>query len=169
MLDHLLGDGREVYQTHKEDDGVGCPGLRYADLGPIDRVHAMTGDKCHGGSVVAMRQRNAGIRGQAERRGYAGNNFEGNVRRGQSLNFLAAAPENEWIAALEADDGAALLRAIHHQRADFLLRHFMPGTFFADVDALGVRGRIFEQLLAGEAVVEHAIGARKRVAAFDGD
>ena len=43
--------------------------------------------------------------------------------RGQRLRLLAAAAEDERVAALEPDDAAPGARALDHQRLDLLLRH----------------------------------------------
>ncbi|MCX6624983.1 MAG: hypothetical protein NTY38_28770, partial [Acidobacteria bacterium] len=84
-----------------------------------------------------MSERDAGISGDAERRGYARNHFEGDAGGRERFHLLAAAAEDEGIAALEADDGLPLARLFDQHGGDLLLRKCVRGALLAHVDALG--------------------------------
>ena len=72
-------------------------------LDPVpDLVTVPSGPLAGGLRVVAMGQRKAGVGSAAGGGGDAGNDFEGNAGGGQRLQFLAAAPEDEGVAALQA-------------------------------------------------------------------
>ena len=71
-----------------------------ADLVPIDLANGVAGHEGDGGGVVAMRERDAGVRGDAERRGDAGDDFERDAGIGERLGLFSAAAEEERIAAL---------------------------------------------------------------------
>ena len=80
--------------------------------------------------------------------------------RRERLGFLAAAPENVRIAALEPHDAFAFARPGHEQRGDFLLRH---GHVFAAGDKFGGWRRQPEQVGIYERVVEHHVGAPEQL------
>ena len=56
----------------------------------------------------------------------AGHDIDGNIGRLAGRDLLGRASENQWIAALEANDALALLRQAHHQAVDVLLRTGRP-------------------------------------------
>ena len=64
--------------------------------------------------------------------------------RAAMQRFLAAAPEHERIAALQAAHAFALKRAGDEQFVDFLLRQSMARGFFADENHLGVRPAVLQ-------------------------
>ena len=68
----------------------------------------MAGDEDAGLGVVPVGERNAGIGRATRRRGHAGTDLEGNAVRGELFDLLAAAPENEGVAALQPQDALAL-------------------------------------------------------------
>ena len=116
-----------------------------------------------------MRERHAGVGGDAQRRGDAGDDFEGDAGIGQRFGLFAAASEDERIAALEPDHGEAAARALDQHGADLFLGEGVGGFLLADVEALGVgRGEI-EQGVGGEVVEEDGVGLLQNAAAFDGD
>ena len=138
--DQLARDRREGGESHEDHEGFG-----HADPAPIDGVDAVAGDEGHGGSVLAVRQRHAGVGRDAERRGDAGNDLEGDAGIGQRFGFFAAAAEDERIAALEAHHVPAAARALDEHGADFFLGEGVGGFLLADVDALGGGGGEIEQ------------------------
>ena len=71
--------------------------------------------------MVAMRERNAGIRGTAVRRRDAGNDRESDTRPRKRLELLAAAAEHERIAALQPHHAAARAGVLDEQLVDRLL------------------------------------------------
>jgi hypothetical protein len=118
----------------------------------------MAGDENAGLRVIAMRQRNAGIGRAPARRRDARTHLERNAMLGELLDLLAAAPEDERIAALEPQHALALFGQRHQHLADFLLRHGMVGAALADIDALGLAADEIEDVVADQPVVEHDIG-----------
>ena len=118
---------------------------------------------------LAVRQRNAGVRRDAQRRGDAGNDFERHAGLGQRFGLLAAASEQERIAALQTDHVPATPRAVDEHGADLVLRVHAIGFLLADVDALGVGGGESEQRRGSQVVEEHGIGGFEQAAALDGD
>ena len=74
--------------------------------------------------------------------------------RAQVIEFLAAAPEHERIAALEAHDAQARLRRLDQPAVDLVLADAGLAAPLADEDALGVAPR----------AVKHRVGdaARRR-------
>jgi hypothetical protein len=60
--------------------------------------------------VLAMGQRDAGVGGAAGGGGDSRNDLEGNSRVDQGFDLFATAPEDEGVAALEANDLPARAR-----------------------------------------------------------
>ena len=56
----------------------------------------------------------------------------------EEFEFLAAAPEDERVAALEADDAPADPRVLEQQFVDAVLRHRVTAGHLADADAVGI-------------------------------
>ncbi len=84
-------------------------------------------------------------------------------------SFLAAAPENERIAAFEPDHRQPAPRALDHHAADLFLRERMHRLFLADVNALAIFARQVQQVLVGEMVVEDGVGDGEQLAALPRD
>ena len=59
----------------------------------------------------------------------------------QVVDLLAAAPEHERIAALEAHDVFAALRVLDEQLVDLFLRRAATADELADVEARGIAAR----------------------------
>ena len=112
--------------------------------------------------MVAVRQRDAGVAGHTAGRGDARHHLERRCRGGQRLHLLAAAAEDERVAALEAHHLLAFARQSHQQRVDFLLRHAVVVALLADVDALGVGGRSGQHLGRHQVVVDDDVGLREQ-------
>ena len=113
-----------------------------------------------------MRERNAGVRGDAQRRGDARHHFERNAGVGQRFGLFAAAPEDERIAALQPHHVQPAARALDQHRADLFLVKRVLRFLLADVDALGGSGREVEQRVGGQMVVEHGVGLFEQRAAL---
>ena len=62
--------------------------FRLPDLAPIDAVHIVAGDEGHHLGVGAMRERNAAVGRDAQRRSHARHHFERNAGVGQALPVL---------------------------------------------------------------------------------
>jgi hypothetical protein len=75
-----------------------------------------------GGSVLAVRDRDAGVGRGGDPRSDPRHDLERHAGGGESLGFLAAAPEDHRVAALQPHDAAPGPRALDHQPLDLLLR-----------------------------------------------
>ncbi len=67
-----------------------------------------------------------------------GTTSNGNAVGRQHLQFLAAAAEDEGVAALEPHHLPARARQLHEQGVDVVLRHAVVVALLADIDALGI-------------------------------
>jgi len=76
----------------------------------------------------------------------------------QRFDFLAAAAEDEGIAALQTQHALAFLGQAHQHEVDFLLRHRMVVALLADIDAVGVAPAHVENRLRDEAVMHDDVG-----------
>ena len=99
----------------------------------------------------------------------AGNDFERNAGSGQRLQFLAATPEDEGVAALETDHRQPFARQIDEQGIDRLLRQRVPGGFLAGVDAAGVGARQIHDAVADEVIEDQHIGLGDQAGGLDGE
>ena len=77
----------------------------------------------------------------------------------QRFALLAAAAEDERVAALEPDDALARARGLDQPLADLLLRDRGHARLLADVDELGVLAGAVERAGRDQAVVEDRVGA----------
>ena len=59
---------------------------------------------------------------------------EGDAGFGEGGDFFGGAAEQERVAALETDDGAAGLRVVDHERVDFVLSDVFCAAALAYVD-----------------------------------
>src|SRR5262249_23583079 len=103
--------------------------------------------------IVAMSERDAGVRSAAARRGDARHDLERDLALRQRLDLLTAAPEDEWIAALEPQHALAFARELHEQRVDLVLRHLVLAWSLADEHALGIAAHEVEHARRDQAVV----------------
>ena len=106
VLHQLARDLTNEVDAHEDDQRFGL-----AHLAPIDGARVMAGNEGHQLGVIAMRERNAGVGRDAQRRGNARHHFKRNARRGQRLDLFAATAENKRIAALEPDHIQTAARA----------------------------------------------------------
>ena len=119
-------------KSHEDDKRFGG-----ADFRPVDLAAVVSGDEGDDGSVVAVRERDAGISRDAERRRHAGDDLEINAGIGESFGLFATASEKEWIAAFQPHHVESAPAAINQKSADFVLGERVVGFFLADVDAFG--------------------------------
>ena len=80
----------------------------------------------------------------------------------EELEFLAAAAEDERIAALEPHDAAAESRLLEQQLVDTALRHRVTARHLADADAVGIAAREVEDLVGDQPVVQDHVGFLQR-------
>jgi len=99
----------------------------------------------------------AGVGRDRHRRGDAGHDLERHAGGGQGLGLLAAPPEHERVAALEAYDALAPQSPLHEQGVDLLLGHGRTRRL-PHVDPLGAGRRQVQQGDLREPVVHHHVG-----------
>jgi hypothetical protein len=78
--------------------------------------------------------------------------------RAAGHHFLAAAPEDERVAALESHDARSLQCMLDEQPFDVGLGNRVMPRSLPDVDEKGVRGEFTQATVRCEPVVEHDIG-----------
>ena len=121
--------------------GSSCPVTKATRAG-----HAPLGD------------RDPGVGGRGDAGGHARDHLEGQPRGAQRLRLLAAAPEDERVAALEADDAATGADVVDQQAQGLLLGDLLAAADLAHVDELGVRRRVGQRLGRRELVEEDDVG-----------
>ncbi len=82
--------------------------------------------------------------------------------RAQHLEFLAAATEHEWIAALEPHDAAARPGVLEHQLVDPVLRDRVGARGLADRNPRRVAPREGQHLLRHQPVVQDHVRLLQR-------
>ncbi|CUI54064.1 Uncharacterised protein [Achromobacter sp. 2789STDY5608628] len=113
--------------------------------------------------VLAVRQRNAGIGRTGQRRGDAGHHLVAHAVRAQVFQFLAAAAEDEGVAALEPHHAAAQAGVLDQQGVDARLGRVMVlARQFAHRDAFGVAARQRHDVVADQPVVQDHVGLVQR-------
>jgi hypothetical protein len=140
---------REPPRGHEQDHGVPARAARVAGV-----VSGREGD---GRGVPAMRQRDARVRGRADRGRDARDDLERDAGLGQLFGFLAASSENQWVATLEAHHGPPRLRALQHRGVQ-AIRDRLVTTPPADREQLGVGRRQRQDRVGHELVVGHDLG-----------
>ena len=108
--------------------------------------------------MIAVGQRYARIGGAARSGSHARHDLEGDALARQRFDLLAAAPEDERIAALQAQHTFALAGEAHQHFADLILRHGVVLGLLADKDTLGVAADQVEDAVADQPVVQHHVG-----------
>ena len=112
--------------------------------------------------MVAMGQRHVDRRRRGEPGGDAVDDLDLEAERAQVRDFLAAAPEHERIAALEANDALAAHRLGRHQALDEGLRRARAAAALADLDDARRAARVAEHAGADEVVDEQHRGLANR-------
>ena len=107
-LDQRLRDRRQGGGAHEHDDGVDGRG----EAAPVDAaiglvVVLVAGDDGEGRGEAAVGDRHAGVGGRGDGGSDAGDDLEGDAGGCERERFLAAAAEDEGVAALEAHDAHA--------------------------------------------------------------
>ena len=91
--------------------------------------------------------------------------LEPDARVAARLGLLAAAPEHERVAALQAHHFQPGLAALDQQLVDLLLRHGRGARRLADVDELRATRREVEQHARCQPVVDNHVGAPEQLLA----
>ena len=116
-----------------------------------------------------MGQRHAGRGGAGHGSRDAGRDFSGDTGGAHDVEFLAAAAENEGIAALEAHDALTLAGLTHQDFADLVLRYRVMALGLADIDAQRVAARQRHHALGNQAVVHDDIGFAQQAGSLEGE
>ena len=152
--------------AHVEDEGLlgraeGVPvEVRLAVLGVAGRDHQRLG-------AVAMSEGDHRRGGASCSGGDAGHDLEGHASLDQRLDLLAAATEDQRIAAFEPHHPLAQLGASHEKRVDLRLAHEVAVALLAGIDALGPRSRQRQDALADETVMDHDVGPLEQAQRLD--
>ena len=107
----------------------------------------------------AVRDRDPGGGGHGRERRDAGHDLERHAGLDERERLLAAAAEQERVAALEPDDVEAATGEPHEQAVDLLLRQRVAG------DAERVGGRLVDELRRDQPVVDERVAAAQRARA----
>ena len=118
----------------------------------------MARDEQAGLGIIAVGQRDAGIRRATARGRHAGHDLKRDIMRREQLDLLAAAPEDKRIATLQAQHAPALPGQLHQQLIDLPLRQRVLIARLANIDALGVFMRELDDPGRDQAIIEHHIG-----------
>jgi hypothetical protein len=159
--DQPLGDARQRADAHVEDERAG----KRRERRPVERGLRLGGILVprHEGDAaghVAMGDRDAGVRRRRDPGRDAGHDLEGNARLPQRQRLLAAAPEHERIATLQAHNVLAGAGVLDQEAGGLLLRELRALPLLADVDALGPHRRPGHRRRRDQAVVEDHVGPR---------
>ena len=98
-------------------------------------------------------------------RGHARDDGAGNARFGERRKFLAAPPEHEGVAPLQADGERVFPSARDEQRVDLRLRHAVRTRPLPDADLLAPGRREGEQSFVEERVVDDTVRTPEKLRA----
>ena len=101
-----------------------------------------------------MGDRDAGVGRSGDGRRHARHHLEGDAVAGQLQRFLAAAPEDEGVAALEPRHPQPGLRLFDQQGVDAVLRQLLLPSRLAREHPLGGRRRVVQQRRVRQPVVD---------------
>jgi len=118
---------------------------------------------------LAVGDRDAHDGRHRERARQPGDDVDGDAGVAARLDLLETTAEDEAVAALEADDTLAREGALDDQPVDLLLPRGSPARQLGDVDHLGGRRKVAEQLSRGEPVGDDHVGLHQRLASRHGD
>src|ERR1700677_3128528 len=114
----------------------------------------MSGDETHAVGMIAVGERDAGIRGAAVGRRDAGNHRKRYSRLRECLELFPAATKNERVAAFESHHAAPAAGMLDQQLVDRFLRRSAAAGRLADADSFGVPPRIIEYRRGDETVMQ---------------
>ena len=154
----------EPAERHIEDDDGGPPAERRPVEGFGHRArHAMPGDEGDRRIDGAMGQGYPGIGEPAEAGADAGDDAERNPRLDQGEPLLAAAAEDERIAALQPQHTPAIPGMADQPAGNIGLFRRRPSAAFAGVDKLGAGPREVEDARIDQRVINHHVGLAQPV------
>ena len=154
----------QPFDPHVEDEraGEGGEGVPVESRLGLLRV-LVAGDEGDRGGVVAVGDRDARVGGGRDAGGDAGHDLELDPGLAQRFALLAAAAEDERVAALQPHHALAGPRRLDQPLADLLLRHRGHPGLLADVDQLGVLARPVERSRRDQPVVVDRVGVGDQV------
>ena len=161
--DQRAGDARQLAHAHVEDQRPREGGQRrpvdrrVRALAASSRVWPVTSATAPARPAVGDGDPRVGGGGHSGRD--AGDDLERDPRRPQRERLLAAAAEDERVAALQPHDGPPGAGVLEHQLLGPLLRDGLAAALLADEQQLGVRPRALERAGADEPVIEDHVGA----------
>ena len=111
VLDQPLGEPADDRAAHEGDERARDARQR----GGVELLDVVRGERGHGRRDAAVRDRDADRLGHRRDRRHARHELERHARIGERERFLAAAPEDERVAALQAND-ATPVAAVHDEQ-----------------------------------------------------
>ncbi len=161
------GDQAGGGQAHVDDDGLVGPG----QVVPVEVRLAVGGVACDEGhrlGQASVRQGRAGAGRGGQGGGDAGDDLAGDSRRAAFFQLLAAAAEDERVAALEPDNIESLKRERHQQAVDVVLRQGVAVLALGHVDQPRVRRGHGEDFRGDQAVMHDHPGRRDQPRGLEG-
>ena len=104
-----------------------------------------------------MRQRDAAVSRHTERRSNSRHDFEPNTGSPQRFSLFPSPAEHEGVSSLESDDPFPSSSLGNHHVADLLLAVGVLGPLLSDVDDLGLRPPVGQQLCRRQGVVKDSV------------
>ena len=158
---------REVGGAHQDQQRVGA--RREPPIGPAAVTGIAGRHDEHVRGHAPLRHGNPRIRRRSDCRRDPGHDGERHSRQLARERLLAAAAEDERVAALQAHDPFPLLRKAHDQGVRFLLAHLVAAGALPGVDELCRGGRATQELVRRQRVVNHGIRRFERTHSGHGD
>ncbi len=128
----------------------------------------MTTDHGEPGGETTVRDRNAGEGRGRDGRRQPGNDLVCDAGFFERKGLLAAAPEDEWVAALEADDALTALRGANQQTMNTLLIDRVAIGALADIETLCLRREV-QELLGRQRVEQDEVGTTEPIDGTHGE
>ena len=116
-----------------------------------------------------MGERDPRIGGNGDGGGHAGDDLEWDARLPEDLSLLAAAAEDERVAAFEAGHDVPPPGLLDEAPVDLLLGEGVIGPLFAGVDPAGLLSGMEEDLRADQMVIEDHIRLPDALRPAEGD
>ena len=168
-----VGDERGAVGGQHADPHVDHRGLVGPRQGlPVERRlagAAVASGEHHRLGVVAVGQRDAGVGAGPAGGGDAGHHLEGHAGLEQLLELLAATPEDERVAALQAHHLAALPGQAHQQPVDLFLGQGVVAGLLADVDHLGAAAGKLQHAIAHQVIDHQRVGLPDQAGGAQGE
>ena len=166
----FLADAAQVVQSHVDHQAIAAAGQAAPiDAGPLLIDFLVAGNEGDAGAGLAMGDRDSRVGGSGDASGDARHHLNCHAMGRQVGGLLAAAAEQEGIAALEAHDALVLLGQLHQHRVGAGLGHGVMAPPFAHEMALTVLGHQLEQGLGHQGVVHQGVAAPQQSIGLEGE